>query len=159
MFGVGDRVVYPMHGAGVIEGVEEREVLGTRQEYYVVRFPLGDMQVMVPVKSVREVGLRPVVEEAELERVEEILRRGEDVIVANWNQRYRTHLQKMKSGRIDEVAEVVRNLFLRERQKGLSTGERRMLDNARQILVSEVAMVKGMVEEQAARFIEAQIVS
>ena len=159
MFGVGDRVVYPMHGAGVIEGVEEREVLGMRQEYYVVRFPLGDMQVMVPVKSVREVGLRPVVEEAELERVEEILRRGEDVIVANWNQRYRTHLQKMKSGRIDEVAEVVRNLFLRERQKGLSTGERRMLDNARQILVSEVAMVKGMVEEQAARFIEAQIVS
>ncbi|MDA8065814.1 MAG: CarD family transcriptional regulator [Thermaerobacter sp.] len=159
MFGVGDRVVYPMHGAGVIEGVEEREVLGMRQQYYVVRFPLGDMQVMVPVKSVREVGLRPVVEEAELERVEEILRRGEDVIVANWNQRYRTHLQKMKSGRIDEVAEVVRNLFLRERQKGLSTGERRMLDNARQILVSEVAMVKGMVEEQAARFIEAQIVS
>ncbi|MDA8144802.1 MAG: CarD family transcriptional regulator [Thermaerobacter sp.] len=159
MFGVGDRVVYPMHGAGVIEGVEEREVLGMRQQYYVVRFPLGDMQVMVPVKSIREVGLRPVVEEAELERVEEILRRGEDVIVANWNQRYRTHLQKMKSGRIDEVAEVVRNLFLRERQKGLSTGERRMLDNARQILVSEVAMVKGMVEEQAARFIEAQIVS
>lgn len=148
MFNIGDKVVYPMHGAGIIEAIEEREVLGARQKYYVMRLPVGDMKVMIPVEQVHSTGLRQVITKEEVATVLQILREGDARLPNNWNHRYRANLEKMKSGSIYEVAEVVRSLSLRDREKGLSSGEKKMLDNARQILVSEIALTTN-TEEQA----------
>ncbi|MBN2909243.1 CarD family transcriptional regulator [Polycladomyces sp. WAk] len=149
MFNIGDKVVYPMHGAGIIESIEEKEILGERKKYYVMRMPIGDMKVMIPMNNVQSIGLREVVDEETVERVIARLRNRDKGLTANWNRRYRANMDKMKSGDIYEVADVVRSLMLRDREKGLSTGERKMLDNARQILISELVLAKGMNEEQA----------
>ena len=144
MFHVGDKVVYPMHGAGVIESIEEKEILGETRSYYVMRIPIGDMKVMVPMDNVQKVGLRDVIERSAVPKVFHILESTEETVNSNWNRRYRANMDKIKSGSIFKVAEVVRSLLLRERRKGLSTGERRMLESAKQILVSELIMVKGI---------------
>jgi CarD family transcriptional regulator len=149
LFNIGDKVVYPMHGAGVIESIEEKEILGERKKYYVMRMPIGDMKVMIPMNNVQSIGLREVVDEETVERVIVRLRNRDKGLTDNWNRRYRANMDKIKSGDIYEVADVVRSLMLRDREKGLSTGERKMLDNARQILISELVLAKGMNEEQA----------
>ena len=149
MFNVGDKVVYPMHGAGVIEAIEEKEVLGEKQKYYIMRLPLGEMKVMIPMTNVAGVGLREVISEEEVQKVFDILQGQKTKMSTNWNRRYRANLEKIRSGNIYEVAEVVRNLILRDLEKGLSTGERKMLDNARQILISELVLAKGIAEEDA----------
>jgi len=149
MFNVGDKVVYPMHGAGIIESIEEKEVLGEIRKYYVLRLPIGDMRLMVPISSVSDLGLRQVIDEEGVQRVLHILKNKETSNCSNWNRRYRAHLEKIKSGNIYEVAEVVRNLTLREKEKGLSTGERKMLDNAKQILISELVLAKEIEEDKA----------
>ncbi|NLL19328.1 MAG: CarD family transcriptional regulator [Clostridia bacterium] len=154
MFNVGDRVVYPMHGAGIIEAIEEKEILGEIRKYYVMRIPNGDMRVLIPLDNVEESGLREVIDEQQISEVLSVLQDREDVSNPNWNRRYRANLEKIKTGDILEVAEVVRNLSLREREKGLSTGERKMLDNARQILISELVLAKGTGEEQMEIWLE-----
>lgn len=146
-FQIGDRVVYPMHGAGVIEAIEEKVVLGEQQRYYILRLPIGDMKVMIPVNGVDTIGLRGVISGPELDEVFEVLRAGESKMSSNWNRRYRANAEKLKTGDIYEVAEVVRNLTIRDRVKGLSTGERKMLDNARQILLSELVLAKSIDEK------------
>lgn len=140
MFEVGDKVVYPMHGAGIIEGIEAHEILGEKQLYYILSFPLGGMKVMVPTKNVDNIGMRQVIAQSEVDKVVQVLSRKEDAVLDNWNKRYRLNLDKIKSGDIYEVADVVRDLTLRERDKGLSTAERKMLSNARQILISELVL-------------------
>ncbi|MEW6725181.1 MAG: CarD family transcriptional regulator [Bacillota bacterium] len=154
MFSVGDKVVYPMHGAGVIEAIEEKEILGETRKYYVMRLPIGDMKVMIPMNNVDGVGLREVINEEQVQKVFEILRDNKSKMSNNWNRRYRANLDKIKSGDVYEVAEVVRNLSLREREKGLSTGERKMLDNARQILVSELVLARDLREEEAEEMLD-----
>ncbi|MBO8169290.1 MAG: CarD family transcriptional regulator [Thermoanaerobacteraceae bacterium] len=154
MFKVGDKVVYPMHGAGVIEAIEEKEVLGETRKYYVMRMPIGDMKVMVPMDSVAEIGLRRVVDEEGVEKVLNILRDKKSTMSANWNHRYRANMEKIKSGNIFEVAEVVRNLILRDKEKGLSTGERKMLENAKRILISELVLAKDEEEGQVESLLE-----
>lgn len=149
MFKVGDKVVYPMHGAGIIEAIEEKEILGETREYYVMHLPVGNIKVMVPMNNVEEIGLREVVDEQGANRVIEILRDEENADLTNWNHRYRANLEKMKSGDIFELADVVRSLMQRDGGKGLSTGERKMLDNARQMLISELVLAKGMDEDKA----------
>lgn len=149
MFKIGDKVVYPMHGAGVIESIEEKEVLGERRQYYILRLPVGDMKVMIPINNGEEVGLREVVDWQGVERVFSILRQQCSAMSPNWNRRYRANLEKIKSGNIYEVAEVVRNLIKRDREKGLSSGERKMLENARQILISELVLATELEEEKA----------
>jgi len=144
LFSVGDRVVYPMHGAGVIEAIEEKEILGARKKYYVMKLPMGEMKVLIPTDSIIQVGLRGVIEKDKVPQVFVVLQGEQPEMSANWNRRYRNHLEKIKSGDIFEVAEVVRNLMLRDREKGLSTGESKMLETARQILVSELILVQGM---------------
>ncbi len=148
MYKVGDNVVYPMHGAGVIEAIEEREVLGERQKYYIMALPIGDMKVMIPMDSAEEVGLRQVIDDEGVKRVYEILGGEETAMSSNWNRRYRANMEKIKSGDIYEVAEVVRNLTLRDQDKGLSTGERKMLESARQILISELVVASGATEDE-----------
>lgn len=143
-----------MHGAGVIEAIEEREVLGDRQTYYVMRLPLGDLRVMIPTNQAQGAGLRQVVGEKLLDEVFDVLRSERDRVQATWNLRYRTHLEKMRSGDILEVAEVVRNLAQRDREKGLSSGERKMLENARQILLSEIILAKDVPPERASQLLD-----
>ena len=149
MFNIGDKIVYPMHGAGVIEAIEEKEILGEKQKYYIMKLPIGDMKVMIPLNSVAEVGLRKVITDRDIDKVFEVLKSKKTAMSSNWNHRYRANLEKIKSGDIYKVAEVVRNLMLREKEKGLSTGERKMLENARQILVSELVLAKGIDEAEA----------
>jgi CarD family transcriptional regulator len=148
MFNIGDKVVYPMHGAGVIEAIEEREILGETHQYYIMRMPIGDMKVMIPLDNVASLGLRQIVSPEEVESIFDVLRGERSKMHQNWNRRYRANLEKIKSGDIYEVAEVVRNLSLRDKEKGLSTGERKMLDSARQILVSELVLAQDSTEEE-----------
>lgn len=155
MFNVGDRVVYPMHGAGIIEAIEEREVLGEKQQYYIMRIANGDMKVMVPIKSDRDIGLRQVIGIEAAGDVLAILQGETSKMSANWNKRYRANLEKIRSGDVFEVAEVVRNLTIRDHEKGLSTGERKMLENARQILLSELALASQTAAEEAERVLAA----
>lgn len=149
MFNIGDKVVYPMHGAGVIESIEEKEVLGERRKYYILRLPVGDMKVMIPISNCKGVGLRSVVTRDEVQKVFKILKGQGSTMSTNWNRRYRANLDKIKSGNIYEVAEVVRNLIQRDKEKGLSSGEKKMLENARQILISELVLATEMEEEKA----------
>jgi len=154
VFKVGDKVVYPMHGAGIIEAIEEREILGKKKMYYIMRLPLGDMKVMIPTDNVEEIGLREIISRDEVKKVLEVLKTPKTKMSSNWNRRYRANMQKIKSGNIYEVAEVVRNLQIRDIEKGLSTGERKMLSNAKQILISELVLADNMTEEEAEAMIE-----
>ena len=144
MYNVGDKIVYPMHGAGVIESIEEREILGEKQNYYIVRMPVGDMKVMIPIKNVKSIGIREIIPNKEVDKVLDILKGHEINVTSNWNKRYRENMVKIKSGDIYEVADVVRSLMLRDRVKGLSTGERKMLNSAKQILISELVLARGI---------------
>lgn len=154
MFHIGDKVVYPMHGAGIIESIEEKEILGEVRKYYVMRIPIGDMKVMVPMDNVNEIGLREVIDDRGFQKVMAILNDHKSPMSANWNHRYRANMEKIKSGNIYEVAEVVRNLMLRDREKSLSSGEKKMLDYARQILISELVLSKGQEESKVLSMIE-----
>lgn len=143
MLEIGDKVVYPMHGAGVIEAIEEHEVLGLRQLYYILTLPYGGMKVMIPMKNVDNIGLREVIGRPDVEKVVAVLQTASMAVQASWNRRFNINLAKMKTGCIYEVAEVVRNLMRQDQEKKLSTGERRLLDTAKQILVSELVLACG----------------
>ncbi|MFW6264575.1 MAG: CarD family transcriptional regulator [Bacillota bacterium] len=148
MFDVGDKVVYPNHGAGTIVGVETKEILGEEKKYYIMKLPIGEMKVMIPVEKVEKIGIRNVISEEEADDVLSMLKGDKSKMSQNWNRRYRANMEKLKTGDIYEVAEVVRNLTIRDHEKGLSTGEKKMLNNSRQILISELVLSKGMKEEE-----------
>lgn len=141
MLHVGDKVVYPMHGAGVIQGIEDCEIMGESKSYYVLMMPFGGMKVMIPMDNVEHVGLRGIIGEDEVDKVVEVLKmKAELTPGSSWNRRFNANLLKIKSGNIYDVAEVVRNLVQQDRLKKISTGERRLLDTAKQILVSELVL-------------------
>ena len=148
-FDVGDKVVYPHHGAAVIERREQKEAFGETNEYLVLRLAYGDLTLMVPTNKTDEVGLREVINDEEVEEVFAVLRKKEARMPTNWSRRYKNHVEKLKSGDIYQVAEVVRNLSIRDKDKGLSAGEKRMLNRARQILVSELTFAFDSTEEKA----------
>lgn len=154
MFHVGDVVVYPHHGAGVIEGISEKDVEGEKKKYFVLRMCQGNLKVMVPADSSQEVGLRSVIGEEEVERVFDVLGEKPTPMPSNWNHRYKKNREKLHSGDIFQVAEVVRNLTVRDMEKGLSSGEKRMLAHAREILASELAFAVRVEAEEALRMIE-----
>lgn len=157
MFNIGDKIVYPMHGAGIIEAIEEKEILGQKRKYYIMKMPMGDMKVMIPLDCVDNIGIRQIVSSEDVEKVYGVLRDDKTIMSINWNRRYRANMDKIKSGDIYEVAEVVRNLMLRDREKGLSTGEKKMLSNAKQILVSELLLVNSVTEEEIEDIIQSLI--
>ena len=148
MFSVGDKVVYPNHGAGTIVAVETKEILGEEKKYYIMKLPIGEMKVMIPVEKVEEIGIRNVISEEEADEVLGLLKGDKSKMSQNWNRRFRANMEKLKTGDIYEVAEVVRNLTIRDHEKGLSTGEKKMLNNSRQILISELVLSKDMQEEE-----------
>lgn len=153
MFAIGDKIVYPMHGAGTIVSIEEKELLGEMKKYYIILMPIGDMKLMVPIDMAREVGVREIAESDVVEEVFGILSGTDEPMPSNWNKRYRSNMEKIKGGDICEVALVIRNLVSMDEEKGLSTGERNMLNNAMQILLSEVALVRDIDEEEAQRIV------
>ncbi len=161
MYTIGDHVVYPMYGAGVIEGIEEKEIMGQKQEYYIMKMPIGNMCVMIPVLNVAALGIRDVIDEAEANRVLEEFKAAQSDDNANWNKRYRENMTRIKSGSAEEVAGVVKSLMVRDRTRGLSTGERKMLSSAKQILISEIVLAKKMeqtsLEEMMDRIVDEQI--
>lgn len=147
MYQIGDKVVHPMHGAGVIDSIVRKKVAGKVQDYYLLKLSTGSMMVMIPTDHSDEIGVRPVVSGQEATH---ILSEMEDIQVdmtSNWNQRYRENMLRIKSGNLLEVAKVVKGLMYRETQKGLSTGERKMLHSAKQILISELVLAQSMPYE------------
>ncbi len=149
MFRKGDKVVYPQHGAAVIEDLQEREMFGERKSYFVLRLAHQDLTLMVPVDNTEQVGLRQVVSKREVKKVFDILKEEETTVATNWSRRWKNNVEKVSSGDIFKVAEVVRNLSIREKEKGLSAGEKRMLARARQILISELTFAVDSTEEKA----------
>lgn len=154
MFSIGDKIVYPMHGAGIIEKIEEKKILGNARRYYILNVPCGDMKVMIPVESSGEIGVRPIVNESKLPEVFELLSAESTEMSSNWNRRNRENMELLKTGDIEKVAEVVRNLTRTDRIKKLSTGEKRMLTNAKQILISEIILAGQLTFEEVEKTIE-----
>lgn len=152
MYHVGDKIVYPMHGAGVIEDIETKEILGVSREYYVLKIH-GKMKVMIPVEKCEEVGIRDIIDESKVNEVLKVLRAESTPMSANWNRRYRANMDKMRTGDILQVAEVARNLYRVEQEKNLSNGEKKMLENALRIMESELVLVKSISEEEAEKMI------
>ena len=139
MFQAGDKIVHPMHGAGIVEGIVERKINGVVRTYYSLKLPVRAMVVMVPTEGSDEIGLRPVIGR-ESDQVIEALPTIEATMTSNWNRRYRENMERMKSGNLFEVARVVKGLTQRDNKRGLSTGERKMLHSAKQILISELVL-------------------
>ena len=157
MFNIGDNIVYPMHGAGTISSIEEKEVLGEKQQYYIIKMP-GEVMVMVPTAKAEAMGVRNVIDEKSANSVLQVLEKDETEMSNNWNKRYRENLDKMKTGNIYEVADVVRNLSFKQKEKGtLSTGEKKMLLNAKQILVSELVLAEHSSKEEIEKLIDNKI--
>ncbi len=157
MFHVGDKIVYPMHGAGTIDAIEEKDILGEKQSYYILTMP-GEVKVMVPTNKAEEIGVRGIIDKAEAEKVINVLEENETEMSMNWNKRYRDNMEKMKSGDIYEIADVVRNLAFKQKAKGgLSTGEKKMLSNAKQILVSELVLAEHASKEEIEELIDTKI--
>src|SRR5262249_42976155 len=154
LYKVGDKVVYPHHGAGTVVKRESREVLGEKREYLTIQILHNDMTVQVPAENAEKVGLRKVIEEDMVAMVMSALTGGGTAMPKNWNRRFKHNRDKMKTGDIMELAEVVRNLSLRDHEKGLSTGEKQMFVKAKKILVSELMYAKGMEEGEAAVWLD-----
>jgi len=154
-FRVGDKAVYPAHGVAEVTGIETKEISGTKHTFYILRILENGMRIMVPTKNAAQVGLRAIVGKSEVKEVYGILK-SRDVTVEGqtWNRRYREYMEKIKTGSVFEVAEVLRDLSLLKHGKDLSFGERKMLDTARSLLVKELAVAKSAKEEKVARELE-----
>ncbi|MHB1393589.1 MAG: CarD family transcriptional regulator [Clostridia bacterium] len=141
MFNIGDKIVYPRHGAGVIEGIEEKEVLGEKCKYYVIRIALGDMRIMVPIDKMEAHGIRYITAKDKIADIYNILSGETSNMCKNWSKRYRENETKIINGDVFGISEIVRNLTAIDREKKLSTGEKRMLESARQLLISELMLI------------------
>ena len=140
MFQIGDKIVHPMHGAGVIDSIVSKKVNGVVRDYYILKLPVGGMLVMIPTEHTEEIGVRPVVDRDEADRLIAAMPDIEVDMTQNWNRRYRENMLRIKSGDLMEVARVVKGLMLRDENRGLSTGERKMLHSAKQILISALVL-------------------
>lgn len=142
MFKIGDKIVYPVHGAGVIVDIESKVILGEKKEYYVMKIPVNEMKVLVPLGSMADVGIRDIKSPEQMDKVLDVLKDPtKEKMPANWNRRYRFHQDKIKTGDLEEIAKVIKNLESLDREKALSTGERKILNTARQIILSEMVLV------------------
>lgn len=140
MFREGDKIVHPMHGAGVVESIVEQKVNGVSRKYYVLRLPVRSMVVMIPTENSQEIGVRPIIDSEQADRILEQMPGIQVEFDQNWNRRYRENMERLKSGDLLEVARVIKGLMLRDSQRGLSTGERKMLHSAKEILISEIVL-------------------
>ena len=154
MYNLGDKIVYPMHGAGIIESIEEKEILGKKKQYYVMIMPICEMKLMVPVGNEETIGVRSIIEGNEVDDIFSILKEDAELTDLNWNKRFRENMDKMKTGDIYEIACIVRDLAYRDSEKGLSTGEKKMLNDAKKILISEIILAKNCTAEHISQLME-----
>lgn len=157
MYQIGDKIVYPMHGAGVISAIEEKEILGTISSYYILEVPTGNISLMVPVKNAEEIGVRGVVEPSIIDELFLFIATAELQVNDNWNKRYRENMAKIKSGNLFEIGPIYQYLMKKDREKGLSSGEKKMFLSAHQILVSEIMLSLDISLSQAEELIEARL--
>lgn len=156
MFNIGDKIVHPMHGAGIVDSIEEKNLLGEKQSYYILKMP-GEVKVMVPTVKADEIGMRNIVSKETADQVLGILGKDETEMDKNWSKRYRNNMDKMKSGDIYEIADIVRNLTFMQKEKCLSTAEKKMLNNARQILVSELVLAEHTNKDDMEEIVDSRI--
>jgi len=149
LFKIGDKIMYPMHGAGVIESIKEMEIQGKKQDYFVINLSIGDLQIMIPHQKLNKLGIRAVEDRLKLEEVMVVFHDGETDELLPWKERYKTNMEKIKSGEIQQGAEVVRDLMRKNNEKALNTSEKQMLNNARNIFISELILIEGCTENQA----------
>jgi len=159
LYKIGDKVVYPHHGAGTVVKKESRTVLGQQREYLTIKILHNDMTVNVPTENADRVGLRKVIDEETVGQVLDVLHGEGTKMPKNWNRRFKYNRDKMKTGDVFELAEVVRNLSLRDQEKGLSTGEKQMFVKAKKILASELMYAKSMDEDEAAVWLDEELES
>lgn len=157
MFNIGDHIVYPMYGAGIITDIVEKDFLGEMRTYYSVSLPYSRMEASVPVDNCERLGVRPIIEQGYIGEVIKVLKGKADPMNPNWNKRYRENTERMQTGDILEVAAVVRNLVRSDRTKPLSTGEKKLLGTAKQILESELIYSGGYTMDQADELVESNI--
>lgn len=148
LFQIGDKIVYPMHGAGIIKAIEEKEISGKKQQYYVIKMSISNMQVMIPTSKIVSSNIRPVTDILALKHIIHIFQHGESDRLLPWKQRYKVNRDKIKTGEIQEGAEVVRDLMRMKKEKALNESEKKMLDNAYEFLISELRLIKGITENQ-----------
>lgn len=157
MYQIGDKVVHPMHGAGIIDSIVQRKVNGEVRDYYLLNLFNGSMMVMIPTDNTSEIGVRPVVSGQEASKLLQAMETIQVEMTQNWNRRYRENMSRIKSGDLLEVARVVKGLSHRDQERGLSTGERKMLHTAKQILISELMLAQSLpydkVEERVDRIL------
>jgi CarD family transcriptional regulator len=154
MYKIGDKIVYPMHGAGVIKNIQEMDIFDKTQMYYEVTIAAEGMEILIPVDKAEEVGLREIPTHQDLEAMLQVLAQPEDKMTSNWSKRYQDNMDQMKSGDIIDVAKVTRNLMLLDRRKGLSSGDKKMLMTAKNFLISEMMLIDGKEKEEAGKIIE-----
>ena len=157
MFSIGDNIVYPMYGAGIVTDIVERDFLGESRKYYCVSLPYCKMEASVPVDNADALGVRGIIAKTEISAVVEVLGGETEEMSPNWNKRYRDNTEKLQTGDIKIVASVVRNLVRTDRVKPLSTGEKKLLNTAKQILISELIYVGGYTMDEADDLVESHI--
>ncbi|MGE6631526.1 CarD family transcriptional regulator [Bacillus sp. NPDC077027] len=155
MFQIGDKIVYPMHGAGVIEGIEEKEILGKTQAYYLIQMP--NMQMMIPTVKINHLGIRPIADQSTLKDVMNNFAEETNDESLSWKQRYDLNLKKLKTGAIADGADVVKDLMRRNRKKTLNTSEKKLFEDARDILVSELSLAQGLTEDEVMIALEKEL--
>ncbi|WP_190323475.1 CarD family transcriptional regulator [Rummeliibacillus sp. TYF-LIM-RU47] len=148
MFEIGDNIVYPMHGVGIIKAIEEKEISEGRQQYYVIKMLIGNMQVMIPTDKILSLSIRPVTDIITLKHLIDIFQHGETDRLLPWKQRYKVNTDKIKTGRIQESTEVVRDLISLKKEKALNPSEKKMLENTHEFLISELELINGITENQ-----------
>ena len=147
MFKIGDKIVYPMHGAGIIDSIEKKEFLGEEKDYFILKMPIGDMDISIPTNKINDMNIRDVISKEEGDRVLKILDDEPSDMSSNWTVRYRQNQEILKTGDIFEIAKMVRNLAILDKDKGLSTTEKKLLNRSRRILASELVMAGSLEKE------------
>ncbi len=157
MFKIGDKIVYPMHGAGIIDSVETKEFLGEEKEYFILKMPIGNMDISIPKVNINKMNIRDVISKKEGEEILAILEENPKGLNSNWNLRYRENQEILKTGDIFKIANMVRDLVALDEDKGLSTTEKKLLNRARRIMASELVMSGSLEKDQAEKMIDESI--
>lgn len=152
LFQIGDNIVYPMHGAGIIKAIEEKEIAGEKQQYYVIKMLGSNMELMIPAGRILSSNIRPVTDITAIAHILDVFQHGESDRLLTWKQRYKLNTDKIKTGKIQEGAEVVRDLLRMQKEKALNASEKKMLDNAHEFLISELGLIEGITESQIKSF-------
>ena len=157
MYQIGDKIVYPMHGAGIIRAIEEKEILGSISSYYILEVPIGNISLMVPVKNADEIGVRGVVAPSVIEELFTFMIGAEIQVNENWNKRYRENMAKIKTGDLFEIGPIYKYLMEKDKERGLSSGEKKMFSSAHQILISEIMLSMNISLEEAEELMKSRL--